>query len=574
MILGDFKLPGFLGAKSEESGDGTEASLPYRRLWKTSVILTALVSLVPLIFMTVINIFQYQRALTAEMEHPTTLLLSNNKRSLEFFIAERLSALRLVVRTHTADQLCDQQNLERVFRNVNDSFSGFVDLGLITADGTQCSYVGPYRLQGKNYHDADWFHEVTARGEYVSDVFMGYRDVPHFAIAVRHEDAAGRLIVLRATVGADLLAQYAISLDLKPTSDAFIVNSRGILQTPSRSHGEFLKKATVPVPPYRSESQVTEQVDTDGRRYMLGYAYIDRSPFVLMVVKRPEDILGKWLTLRGDLLGFLAVSAVLILIVILWSSTAMVNQLKEADKKRAQILHNIEYTSKMASIGRLAAGVAHEINNPLAIINEKAGLLTDLVEMSGEFPRRGEVLEIVRSIEKSVERCSTITHRLLGFAKRMDLRTESIRLEELLKEVLGFLGKEANYRNITVEFHVQEGVPAIESDRGQLQQVFLNIINNAFAAVEDGGRVDLFVERAGDHEVAVKIQDNGHGISKENLKHIFEPFFTTKKEYGTGLGLSITYGIVEKLGGRIEVESEVGRGTTFTVRLPVPATKF
>ncbi len=574
MSLGDFKLRGFLTLKPDAPGESTEAALSYRRLWTYSVVLTALVSLGPLIFMTVINFFQYQRALTAEMENPTTLLLSNNKRSLEFFIAERLSALRLVVRTRTSEQLCDQDNLQRVFRNVNDSFSGFVDLGLITQDGIQCAYVGPYELRGRSYQQADWFHEVTTRGEYVSDVFMGYRDVPHFVIAVRHEDASGKPIVLRATVGADLLAQYAISLDLKPTSDAFIVNARGILQTPSRSHGEFLKKAAIAVPPYRSESQVVDQVDADGRHYMLGYAYIDRSPFVLMVVKRPEDLLSKWLALRGDLLGFLVSSVVLILIVILWSSTAMVNRLKEADKKRAQILHNIEYTSKMASIGRLAAGVAHEINNPLAIINEKAGLLTDLVDLSEEFPRRKEVLEIVRSIEKSVERCSTITHRLLGFAKRMDLRTESIRLEDLLKEVLGFLGKEANYRNITVEFHVQDNVPALDSDRGQLQQVFLNIINNAFAAVSDGGRVDLFVERAGDNEVAVKIQDNGHGISKENLKHIFEPFFTTKKEYGTGLGLSITYGIVEKLGGRIEVDSELGTGTTFTVTLPVPSTKF
>lgn len=574
MTFGDFKLLGFLSPSSKRPSEGGEEELSYRRLWRYSVVLTALVSLGPLIFMTVINFFQYQRALTAEMEHPTTLLLSNNKRSLEFFIAERVSALRLVVRTRTAEQLCDQDNLNKVFRDVNDSFSGFVDLGLITSDGIQCAYVGPYELRGRSYGQADWFHEVSARGEYVSDVFMGYRDVPHFVIAVRHEDANGKPIVLRATVGADLLAQYAISLDLKPTSDAFIVNARGVLQTSSRSHGEFLKPATIAVPPYRSESQVVDQIDSAGRHYMLGYAYIDRSPFVLMVVKRPEDFMSKWLALRGDLLGFLATSVVLILIVILWSSTAMVNRLKEGDKKRAQILHNIEYTSKMASIGRLAAGVAHEINNPLAIINEKAGLLTDLVDMSEEFPRKRDVLDIVRSIERSVERCSTITHRLLGFAKRMDVRTESIRLEELLKEVLGFLGKEANYRNITVEFHVDDGVPAIESDRGQLQQVFLNIINNAFAAVSDGGRVDLYVQQAGDQQVAVKIQDNGHGISKENLKHIFEPFFTTKKEYGTGLGLSITYGIVEKLGGRIDVDSEVGRGTVFTVTLPVPSTKF
>jgi len=252
----------------------------------------------------------------------------------------------------------------------------------------------------------------------------------------------------------------------------------------------------------------------------------------------------------------------------------MVSRLREADQKRVQVLHNIEYTNKMATIGRLAAGVAHEINNPLAIINEKAGLLGDIVSLHEDMPRKKDFADIVQSIQRSVDRCSAITHRLLGFAKRMDVRTEAINLEALLREVLTFLGKEAEHRGIGVEFHVGENVPSIESDRGQLQQVFLNIINNAVAAVADGGKIDIHIARAGDSGVAVRIQDNGRGISRENLRHIFEPFFTTKGEYGTGLGLSITYGIVEKLGGKIEVESELGKGTAFTVTLQVPTGKF
>jgi signal transduction histidine kinase len=111
-------------------------------------------------------------------------------------------------------------------------------------------------------------------------------------------------------------------------------------------------------------------------------------------------------------------------------------------------------------------------------------------------------------------------------------------------------------------------VPAIESDRGQLQQVFLNILNNAFAAVEDGGRIRIALVRSDPDGIAVSIADNGIGIPQEDLEHIFEPFFTTKRDHGTGLGLSITYGIVEKLGGAISVDSRVGAGTRFTVTLP------
>ena len=133
----------------------------------------------------------------------------------------------------------------------------------------------------------------------------------------------------------------------------------------------------------------------------------------------------------------------------------------------------------------------------------------------------------------------------------------------------GFLEKEASHRNIKINYDIEENLPSVESDKGQLQQVFLNIVNNSFEAVEDGSQIDIIMKADDTRRVAITIRDRGRGISPEDLEHIFEPFFTTKKESGTGLGLSITYGIVEKLGGQIEVESQVGRGTSFTVTLPI-----
>jgi two-component system NtrC family sensor kinase len=167
-----------------------------------------------------------------------------------------------------------------------------------------------------------------------------------------------------------------------------------------------------------------------------------------------------------------------------------------------------------------------------------------------------------------VDRCRAITHRLLGFAKHIEARREDIDLEKLLGEVLSFLEKEIKYSNVSVGWNIQEGLPEIKSDRGQLQQVFLNIINNAVAAVKAEGRIEISARRVDEGSVAVVIEDNGEGIPPENLKRIFEPFFTTKPEAGTGLGLSVTYGIVQKLGGDINVESKVGSGTRFQVVLP------
>jgi len=233
------------------------------------------------------------------------------------------------------------------------------------------------------------------------------------------------------------------------------------------------------------------------------------------------------------------------------------------------VYHEMEYTNKMAAIGRLAAGVAHEINNPLAIIGEKAGLHKDLLTFSDELPPKEKMLGLVDAVLESVERCGAITHRLLGFAKHMDTQREEIDLEILIKGVLGFLEKEAGYRNLQVTFHIEESVPTVGSDRGQLQQVFLNIVNNAFAAVDDGGLIKISIANVDPDHVAVSVDDNGIGIAEDDLEHIFEPFFSTKKGAGTGLGLSITYGIVQKLGGQIKVTSKPGVGTCFTVILPV-----
>jgi signal transduction histidine kinase len=223
----------------------------------------------------------------------------------------------------------------------------------------------------------------------------------------------------------------------------------------------------------------------------------------------------------------------------------------------------------MAAIGRLSAGVAHEINNPLAIIEENAGLLKDLASMSEESLPNSKVIERVEAILKSVERCSAITHRLLGFAKHMDVRRDRVNLEVLVREVLGFLEKEAVHRDLQVTLDIPDDLPEIETGRGELQQVFLNIINNAFAAVQDGGKIHVSMDSFGEDRVLVHIVDDGVGIPENVLKHIFEPFFTTKKGSGTGLGLSITYGIVEKLGGKISVNSRVDEGTTFVIDLPI-----
>ena len=228
-------------------------------------------------------------------------------------------------------------------------------------------------------------------------------------------------------------------------------------------------------------------------------------------------------------------------------------------------------TERLAALGTLAAGVAHEINNPLAIIGENAGLIKDLFTFKEEYARHEHLHKMIDPVLHSVARAGKITRRLLTFARNLDAAVEPVNLEETVREVLSFLNKEAEHRGIHIQVEsLSDDMPIIQSDRGKLEQIFLNIVNNAFAAVADDGHLWIELARHGADEVQIRFRDDGHGIPPEDLEHIFEPFFSTKTDQGgTGLGLSITCNLTHEIGGRMQVESEVGKGTCFTIRLPL-----
>jgi len=539
----------------------------YKFLRRNMIILMVLVTVIPLLLMVIINHHQYQIALKGEVVTPLRGLVNKTKHSFELFLTERLSTVSFIAHAYSYEELANRKTLNRIFRVMKMEFGGFVDLGLIESSGNQVNYVGPYQLEGKNYAEQAWFQEMSVRGSYISDVFLGYRKFPHFVIAVQHVEESGEPWILRATIDTQTLNNVIAAMGLDTVTDAFVLNSSGLFQTNSKFYGKVLEPFPLPVPPISYEPNVLETVDPKGQDILMAYTYFFPS-FILIVAKPRGEVLKAWYTLKSELFYLFIVSVAAIFMVIFKLTSLLVTRIQESDQKRVAAYHEMEYTNKLASIGRLAAGVAHEINNPMAIINEKAGLMKDIIEFSPDFPEKEKFTSLADSVIQSVDRSRSITHRLLGFARRMDVNVGVLDLNQLLKEVIGFLDREAFHRNIDLKLQLANDLPGIASDRGQLQQVFLNILNNSFAAVEDGGRVTVTTWEKDLNNVGISIQDDGQGMSEETVKHVFEPFFSTKGEYGTGLGLSITYGIVKKLGGDIQVQSKENQGTTITVFLP------
>jgi two-component system NtrC family sensor kinase len=241
---------------------------------------------------------------------------------------------------------------------------------------------------------------------------------------------------------------------------------------------------------------------------------------------------------------------------------AAFNRMTEIIKRNKEIEATLAQQGKMASLGVLSSGVAHEINNPLGVILGYASFIES--KMSPDDPNYKHIHEIKRESK----RCKKIVQDLLSYARTPKPALELTDINELLGQIVDFAANHTDMHHVTIHRDFAPELPAIPADGDQLRQVAINLILNAGGAMEEGGKLQIRTRLAEDRHVEIIFSDNGCGIEPENQEKIFEPFFTTRAR-GTGLGLAITQQIIEQHHGRILLESQVGIGTTITVRLPL-----
>ncbi len=363
---------------------------------------------------------------------------------------------------------------------------------------------------------------------------------------------------------------YIQQLDPDTYSDTFLMDSNGILVTASAHYGPPGTEVKFIRDQLTDGSGIVEDITPFKKKVLAGVSKIPGTSFFIVLVKSENQITDLWFKPRLKLIGYLIVSIVIILLSILGMATFLVGRIHKADERRGEALHHAEYTNKLASIGRLASGVAHEINNPLAIINQKTGLILDLFELNKNNDPEGRLEQLANDVLDSVNRCGTITRRLLDFARHLESSIETVDINEVLAQVTGFLEKEAERRGIAISVESKGETQLFECDKGSLQRIFLNLVDNALDAMEEGGKLDITIDFEKNKQVVITVADNGRGISDEDINKIFEPFYSTKnKHWGAGLGLSITFGLVKEINGDIRVKSRVGEGTCFTITLPI-----
>ena len=239
------------------------------------------------------------------------------------------------------------------------------------------------------------------------------------------------------------------------------------------------------------------------------------------------------------------------------------NYIERLESTQKQLIQ----AEKLNAIGQLAASIAHEINNPLAGALVYSKLLSKKVG-SDSFDK-GEALSNLSKIESAVSHCSRLVRGLLDFSRQSEPLLQPVVLSSVIDQSISLVGHQAEMKKVEVTREEASSLPMVMADAGQLQQVIINLVVNAIQAMPDGGKLTIRTSLGDGGYIQVSVQDTGCGIPPENLDKLFTPFFTTKEEVkGVGLGLAVSYGIIERHGGRIEVQSEVGQGSTFTVHLP------
>ena len=548
----------------------------YHNLTRNLIVKMIIASFTPLILITFITSYKYNNAYKSKVIAHIQELVEKHKQNIDNFLQEKLANILFLSRTCSISQLDDELSLQAKLEQLREEYGPFfVDIGLINEQGIQTDYVGPFKLGSVNYSQAEWFREAMAKEYYISDVFLGIRGLPHFIIAIRKSFGEQQWIV-RTTIDFVLFNELVKNIRIGKTGRAFIVNRKGELQTKLQ--------ADQPDPEAIRKYILSRNIPSDGVEVFEG-AYsadhqsiylvttLNNGNWVLIFQQDEKDAFSDLYQTRnlGIIIFFLGSCSIFVMAIFL--SRKMVSQIRRSDQEKEMMNEQIIEAGKLASLGELAAGIAHEINNPVAIMVEEAGWMGDILEEE-EFRESENFEEYQRALNQIKNqgiRCKEITHKLLSFARKIDSRIQDIQLNTIIEEVVGLSEKRARYGNVEIISNLSPDLPSVHISPSEMQQVFLNLINNAVDAIDSkkGGTITITTRLDGDMIVA-DFEDTGSGIARANLQRIFDPFFTTKAVgKGTGLGLSICYGIVKKIGGEISVNSAVGKGTVFHIRVPI-----
>lgn len=529
----------------------------YRQAWNRVVLTLLAVSFIPLIVIGG-GVYYYAAAtLRTHVLDALQMQVVAHQQAIDRFLTEREDDLKLLAELNSQEALLSPGRLKNVFEALQRQVPCFADLGIIDYEGAHRAYVGPYDLLTKNYRGTDWFREVMERGTYVSDVFLGYRQVPHFVIAVRRGSGPDAWI-LRATVDSDYFNSLVTAKigDLKV--DAFLVNRQGVLQTRPQLGGNLLEPSALR-PGEKYEGLRLEET----RSHLVLTRWQAKVPWLSVVRVERADIYRVLNRVRLFAIFTFIGGGVIILGAVLLTTGRLVSQL-EAKGRRLRVLEEqLRRTNFLSASMEVAFSFFQEIKDILSHIHVSAASLLDKPAGSAASEQNAPI----EQIQTQSKRGCALMEKFLHMVRPDEPLIGDVLIDGLLDDLLAFLQGEIERRNIRIIRDYSDAPATVRSDGVGLCQVFQNLLLNAIEAADKNGEIRLSILREAS-AIRVVISDNGPGIAQGDLCRIFEPLFTTKRN-GAGLGLPICRDILHKLGGIIKVASQELTGTSVSVELPM-----
>jgi len=548
----------------------------FRELFWHTLGRMVLLYFVPLLLLATFFHFQYRHLLRESQRAHLQVIAEHQANTFDLFLRERLVNLANIIDDPVfALHSTDTTILRQLLVHLQQTSDAFADIGVVSADGALTAYVGPVNFPSRvNYGSEAWFRALVSgeQPSIITEVYLGFRGRPHFTIAVKRQSEDGTA-VLRSTLSPERLSAYLTTLEGASEVHAAVVNGAGVLQVRTERTDARLSDSLF-VPPVAPARGFVTGGNRLGRPDY-AYAWLHETPWALVVTSAPAATAGGFVRIPSNVLPFTVGFFVLMGVMILWRAKILADRQLALEEHEADLSGQLVQAGKLASVGELAAGIAHEINNPLAIIAEEVGVLKDSLDptLIEEDDEPVDLAEHLAIIHEAVFRCRDITRKLLTFVRHTDIKIEPHSIHDILDAVLdGMLGNELAMSNVEVVRQYDEQIPAILTDRNQLVQVFVNLVKNAMDAMSEGGLLTVTTLHR-DSRLTVAVKDSGCGMSPEQMERVFLPFFTTKDPgKGTGLGLSVSLTIIKNFGGTCYVESSLGKGSTFTVELPYDMT--
>ena len=525
----------------------------YRRLWTRVVVILTASAFLPLAVLGG-GLYAYlSHTIKGKTLESLQMEAVSHAQTIDAFLSDRIRDLRLISENNSLQDLTAPGKIEQVLESLRSGLPYFQDLGVIGLQGAHLAYAGPYDLKSRNYLETQWFKETMSNGDYVSDVFTGFRNSPHLIIAVLAQEGDTRWI-LRATVMSDLLDNIVTQVTGQRKGDAFLINQNGWYQTTPRTGGNLMTPSPIFVPDSFKGVRLEETGD-----FVRLTTWLNTVPWLSVVTMDKQDIFTDLQRVRNICLLVALLGGFLMVLAILLTTDNLVSILETKQKDIHILDRHLSRTAYMASSMELSKGLFSDLTDILSNLHVTAALIHEKEAVGSRESLSDQILS-------EAKRGHLLIDRFVRFVESDSPVIMDLDLNRILKRIIDFLNPRLIEKQIRLHTDYDKNLPLVKSEGSALNQVLQNILLNAAHVVEKNGTLEVATLTT-DQAAVVSIGEDGPGLEPEDMERLFRLDHRTARG-DLGFSLSISRSALERLGGKILVENRPDQGVMIQILIP------